>query len=262
MHTIQNHLLHIGFSKQEARVLEVLVISSPLSASFIARRSGMARSSVYTILAALVQKGVVSSSVHVHAARYSWVGILAFERRVEEQKKHLRDISESITALKSELDSLPCMRAIVPTVTYFEGYQGVKEMYMEVLHALPPASELMQLRSEFVWDEAWKFIFEKPWNVEVEKIKTKKKISSRLLVNSSLEEKKHKELYKNTHGLRVRLLPKINFFDGFALYITSTHVAMVSISPDGIVGTLMRSPHIASQYMSLYEHVWTHARAV
>lgn len=259
-------LKKIGLQDYEARIFSVLASESPLSATSIAKRCALSRSSVYTTLSSLISKGLVGTTYKNEVKQFVAQGFDSLQALV---KKERETLSEKETALKSieksfeeaagaAADPLSSRSGLagIPRIIFFEGQEGLKKIYKSMLWSAPKNSTMYILRDEFVWNKEWAFIFSPEWHASVKEIRTKKNIRTKLLINDSPAEKKQAKFYSTRKGFERRFLPKAHSLSDFAIYIINDDVSILSMERNNLVGIRMTNKNIARNFMAMFDAMW------
>lgn len=260
MNTLTAQLKTFGLSDHESRVFAVLLETSPANATLIAKKCVMSRSSVYTVLSALIGKGLVSVTHKNEVKQFVAQTPEALKLMLDREKKSVEDKYGVLATITELVRTMPQGIAHPPQVSFFEGQEGLKKIYLNMMRKAEPGAELLLLRDEFVWTDAWKFIFESEWHGKIGKIKKEKNITTRLIVNGSKVEKSHAALYKKTKGLTVRMLPAKNALEHFAVYIMDDMVNILSFESGNLVGISITNRVIAQNIKLIFELVWATAK--
>ncbi len=131
--TTQELLTNIGLDEREQAVYLTLLQSGPLSASVIARKTGLGRTYIYDIVADLMEKGLVSETKKMRI-RYFIAEpaerLLDYldtqETQLEKRKDILRSILPTLTPLYQTSTTLPKVR-------FYIGKEGAKAIYEDTL---------------------------------------------------------------------------------------------------------------------------------
>lgn len=120
--TLQNY----GLSEKEARVyLTVLELGTSI-ASTIARRAELNRVTTYTILEDLKMDGIVNETTKEWVKYYSVISPDILLKQLEQKYESFKDKVPELLALAEKFGSKP-------RVQFFEGLEGVKKMYNDLL---------------------------------------------------------------------------------------------------------------------------------
>jgi len=123
---LYKNLIEAGFSEKEAKVYLALLELGEGNIAKITQKSGIKRATVYLEIEALKNKGYVSLVKRKGRNIYLAENPL----RIEE---HLREKTENISKLMPELLSIANAMDRKPKVRYFEGVEGIKDVYKDTL---------------------------------------------------------------------------------------------------------------------------------
>lgn len=156
-------LQEAGLTKAEAQIYVILVKNSPCPPPKLADLAGESRTNTYKLLDSLEEKGLVSRDESQKKLRY-WANNPS--NLLENLKKQRAEVE---AAEKRYQDSLPSMideyfkYSEQPSIRYFHGKDGVKEVYADQLSTSAPvtfiyspdvvksfgASEMHAIRNQF-----------------------------------------------------------------------------------------------------------------
>ncbi|MFH1088582.1 MAG: helix-turn-helix domain-containing protein [Patescibacteria group bacterium] len=124
-------LEEIGLSAKEQAVYLAVVELGDAPVSPIAKRAKVNRGTTYDILDNLIEKGLVARSEQKKKLHYSAAGINELEEYLVAQKSNWEGLLHNFHHLKPELESLLGSAGVKPTVRFFEGKLGIKEVFMD-----------------------------------------------------------------------------------------------------------------------------------
>lgn len=253
---ISELLLKLGLTKNESLVYEILLVHSPANASYLAKKCGLSRSSVYTSLNLLIAKGLVATSYKNEVKQFIAKDFDAMGRLLDQEKMELEEKKDLYEKSFEEIEKLRVDWLKVPQIINFEGQEGLKGTYLNMMREAKPGSTMYVIRNEFVWDEGWQFIFEPEWHERVKKLKATKKLETKLIVNDSKEEQNKTGYYKSKKGLSVKLLPKDQALENFALYINEDALAILSFEKGNMVGVKIINKSLTENFKRIFESLW------
>jgi sugar-specific transcriptional regulator TrmB len=160
---IDRQLQELGLSEHEAKVYGALLERSPLGAAAIAKACGLSRTTVYTVLGTLTGKGLVATTYKNEVKQFVTTGVDALTQRLQHERESLAAKERVLGDLAAHLATIRRDDLHVPRVQLFEGIEGLKRIYLAMLREAPPKSELLVLRSEFLWEPVWAFAWEEEW---------------------------------------------------------------------------------------------------
>lgn len=256
MNTLIEQLQGFGLGDHESKVYAVLLETSPANATLIAKKCNLSRSSVYTTLGGLITKGLVSTTFKNEVKQFIAEGPESLKQLLDTEQKNLEGKYKVFEAIQKNIDQLGKSALHVPQVTFFEGQEGLKKIYLSMMRKAHTGSRLLLLRDEFVWSKDWEFIFEPEWHNKVKKLKQEKNITTQLLINDSSIEKQYAKIYKKTKGLTVATLPKARAVNQFAMYIMDDMVSILSFEKNNLIGIHMTNASIAKNFETFFQIMW------
>ncbi|GEM_PF-2713410 len=135
-------LLELGLSEREVEAYLALVRAGSSPASLIARELKIPRQTVHSILEKLAQEGIVEKSDRF-GVRHFFADpndlILVLDRRkarLERQKQELQKELPQLLGLQNEKKALPRVR-------YFEGEEGLKQLFDHIIQFYVKGGEKM-----------------------------------------------------------------------------------------------------------------------
>jgi DNA-binding MarR family transcriptional regulator len=254
MDELRVSLGRLGLGHHEAMLYAALLERSPASAAWLARKCGMARSSVYTALGTLADKGLVGTTHEGEARRFVAQGHSALMDLLHQEQERAATRVALGEALRGQFERLRSEKAETPQVVFFEGQEGLKRVYLSLLRQRP--AELCLLRDEFLFTPPWAFVFDKPWKDRVRELKRAHPLHTRLLLNRSEEEQARGPFYRSRPQLEHRFLPVGFRLERFALYLAGDSVAVMSMEEGNLVGVQLDSPHLARNFAALFGALW------
>ena len=134
---IHQLLSELDFSDKESLVYLALLEIGSGKAQDIAKKTRLNRTTVYDILEALLQRGLVSkykkgSATFFHALEPRQL-LTYLDREKEEQSKKIEQQKRKVTELLPQFISLQNIFSTKPKVQFFEGEKGMREAYEDTL---------------------------------------------------------------------------------------------------------------------------------
>ncbi len=256
MDDLRQELLQLGLGQHEATVYAALVEHSPVGASWVAKHCGLSRSSVYTTLDSLIAKGLAGTTYDGEVKRFVASGHEALVDLLHTQQQRAEQRLRRAEALRERFERARKTDPRLSQIVFFEGQRGLKRVYLEMLREAPPESTMYIVRDEFVWEDEWSFVHERPWRKEVGRLKGQRSVSTRLLVNRSALERSKGDYYRTRPGTEFRLLPAASAVERFALYATDDMISVLSVEDNNLVGIRIANRHLAANFVSLFGALW------
>ncbi len=237
----------LGLSDTEGKVYLALLELGGGLVSTIARRAKLPRVNCYHTLENLAKKGLVShvtkdkDKARIYSAEPPQVLCNALEEKAEYAKKIL-----------PELLSLTNAHTIKPRIKYFEGRDGIKNIFDDMLTStseLLGYSNLKRL-GDVYHKQALEFMAKK----------TRIGLKSRLISPSSEEGFRFFEEYYPKNAsielMEVLFVNSREFWFEHDIHIYGNKVAVISLNPEEIIGMIFESPVYAKSQRAIFHMAW------
>jgi sugar-specific transcriptional regulator TrmB len=137
--TLKNDIQALGFNEKETSVYLACLELGEVNIQTIAKKSKVSRTTVYDIIESLKQKGLISITKRDKKVFYYAEDPRTLETQMEEKRGILSRLLPELLSIANTLENKPKIR-------YFEGNNGIKEVYKYTL--LFPDQELLGWGSE------------------------------------------------------------------------------------------------------------------
>ncbi len=234
-------LQNIGLNEKEAKVYVALLQIGKGTAYSVAKHSGLKKPTTYVILEQLIKKGAANKIPKENILRYVAVDpdelFSVIEAKVINAKQAL-----------PELKALSKGKEYKVTTTYYEGTDGIEEMYKKVLktmrnqevvgfyaHAKNNSPEMLEL-----WDD---------WTNK----RTERNINVRAITPADAKTTEWVK-GKERHLLKVKFVPNEEYDSNVSIEVYDNFVQI--ISSQYLQGVLIDNPDIANTMRQIFEMVW------
>src|SRR3989344_250234 len=249
---IKKLLIPMGLSESEINVFLAMVQVGPEAISRIAKMAGHNRVSVYDILRRLSEKGLVRQITRGGVKKYEAVEPGVILRKLNEEKETIEEKLVVFKDLRPELNALYGGRYDQPSVSFYEGLQGVKNILLDTLETHGVEEILSYASADYLKAGFEKDFLEKYWQKRVSM-----KIPSRGIIPATstaksifIEEKNIRELRR----VKFVLAEKYNFTNEIDIY--ADKVSIISLDPKNLYGVIIKSESIADTQKNIYELLW------
>lgn len=233
----------IGLSEKEAKVYLILLSLGPSTVNTIAERSDLIRTTTYDILKTLREKGLVASLVRNK--------ILHFE--AADPQKIIENLDAKKQKVQNALPDLRKLHQIVPqgpTLELYEGVEGIRTVWQDILKEGTPLSAISNYQSVF---NTMKYFSPRFIQQRVQR-----KIPARLITEKTpgaiqTWKKNDKQELRET-----RFIPSLEHVK-ITEYIYGEKVAILATDPQNPLGILIRNKEFAEQQQILFELLWKQA---
>ncbi len=237
-----------GLSKNETKVYLANLELGPAPVQNVARKAGLSRVATYTIIDALIKKGLVSWFAK-GKRRYSSVENPDKLLYLIKQKE--RKLSEERAKVRKSLPELKTYYRLAgkgPEVRFYEGVEGLKAIYEDTLNT----KEDLLVYSDIAATE--KLIPDRKFWDDYVKKRVKLGIKAKGIGPRSPEAEA--VAGKNREELRkTRFLPKDESFGPTELYIYGDKIAMLSFERE-IVGVVIENKELSETQRRIYMRLW------
>lgn len=242
--TKEQLLQRIGFSQNEAKVYLAALESGLDSAQNIAQKANLQRTTTYSVLDYLVEKGVIGKSQIKNKTRY----------KAEPPDKLLSIVNN----LRQEIEKkLPEMEAIYnggetkPRILFYEGKGAIQNIYDDTLREKP--KEILE------WNTDAYFDYPTVDPVYISKRMALNIYAKRIAGSGSRWHIKHKGYDKSELSETV-IVPKEKFWPGIEVNIYNDKVAFLNYAEE--MSVIIESKAIAEAMRQAYNLSWEGAKKV
>lgn len=235
-------LIEFGLNEKEVDVYLSALELGETNIQRISKKSGVKRTTVYDVISSLKEKGLISEATKNKRTIYYAEDPRALEKSMEEKMEKLKNIMPELLSITNLIDKKP-------KIKYFEGLEGIKNIYKDTLNY--PNQELLAWTPEESvthFDETFFDDYYLPQRI-------KKNIWVRGICNDKPRIKKYIAL--NEKQLRkTKITPKENFVDlevEINLY-TKNKIAIMSFEEK--IGLIIESQKIFNTLKSIFEMNW------
>jgi sugar-specific transcriptional regulator TrmB len=236
----------LGLKKNEARTYEVLLDLGKGTAGEILKKLPLKRSTLYNALYDLVKKGLVRQNEKGKK--------IVFEAKDPENLRALqRERKEKLKLANKELKNiLPSLKSRYnlsvgrPTVRYFEGREGLKEIYKDTLKEKP--KEILVFRSIYD-DESFNKYLNKYYVPKRADLGIKTRIISPAVPTKEKLEEDKKLLKKRKH------IDKKDYSLPTEINIYGDKVALLSHKRKKI-GLIIENKDLAETFNIIFDNLW------
>lgn len=239
---ILKSLEEIGIEEKPARVYLATLEMGGDVASVIARKANIERVNTYYILESLAKQGLVYTGLKGGKRIY-----------VAHTPKKLATIAEArlkqIKGLIPELLSFESISGARPKIKFYEGEEGIKEVFNETLE-LPRGSETLAYASyQTVYTHLEEFV------PDFIKRRAAKGITQRVIVEDTPQTRQNLVANDKRDLRETRLVPKDKFpFEVDQINIFGDKMFMASLKD--LIAMVIESPTIARTQRAIFELAW------
>ncbi len=241
---IINSLKNLGLNEKEAKVYTALLQTGKATAYEVSKYSGLKKPTTYVILDDLVDKGIANKIPRVKTIQYS---AISPEDLFTMTKSRIKTAEEVLPELKA----ISKGRAIKKVrVAYFEGLDGVKEMYRKLHREMAGKNYVGFFAHAKNTPKELDEIFEKI-NEKHRKLKIGRKAIT--VDDESLNKYFSKDFIKK-HNIDIKKLPISKYDSNISIEIYKNYTQI--FSHRYLQGVVIDNPDIAKTMKQIFKLVW------
>ncbi|HCP08598.1 MAG TPA: hypothetical protein DIT25_02255 [Candidatus Moranbacteria bacterium] len=247
----QEELIKLGFSSKESQVYLALLELGPSTATEIARKAGINRTTSYDILESLAGDGLVNLTGEAKIQKYS----------AENPEKVIKFLENKIKQAEERLNEaqmlLPQLLSIFttkekPKIKFYEGIEGMREAFEDTLNA---ENEILAFA---VGEDVFKALSEN-YTRSYFKRRTEKNIKVRVIAPDTSESRA--VTMNDKEELRTSILvPKDKFNFSIEMNIYNNKIMIASWKEKFAI--IIESEEISSAQRKIFELAWEGAKRV
>lgn len=244
---MKEELKNFGLTENEAKVYLAVVEIGEATATPIRKKTDLHMSRVYEALNSLAEKGLVSYFLKNNVKHFKAADPDTFFDILDEKKEELLKIIPQIKILKEK-------KKEEYSVSIYEGYKALKQLYEHILFSLDKNDEILVLGA----DDSSKHFLSKTFFKQYSTEKIKKKIKTRFIFNHDAYETA--EEYDKMPYTEARILPKGTVVGAVMdIYPDKTSILLLKEKP---VIFHIDCKEVADSYRKYFEFLWMMAKKV
>lgn len=243
---IESKLMDLGLTEDEAKVYIALLELGGSYVSVVAKKAGIHRVNCYKILDDLVEKGLVNSFVKNQVKHYA----VETPRILVQKQEEKLDFAKR---LLPELFSITNSLAYKPKIQYYEGREGIKNIFEDTLTAQGELLGYTNLKDvpQIVTEDYLK---------NYARRKIEKGIKTRMLSPFSKDGlgylKKHYPKDFDPNLVEIFFINQAEFPFEYEINIYGNKVAIISLNPTELMGMIIESPLYAKTQRAIFNLAW------
>jgi HTH-type transcriptional regulator, sugar sensing transcriptional regulator len=233
-------LEQLGFTVNEAKTYLHLIKLGPSLAGTIAKKANLDRSSTYNALNSLVNKGIISTAHENKRTTY----IPSDPKKIIDYFKEKEEIAKRfLPSLKEQFQFQEGKKKI----QLFQGRQGIKTVFQDILDSCDKDKECLVLGSEGQFKKAF------PYYAPVyRKKKEEKKFKTKMLIREG-REKTGRGKYTQYRRVPNELASPVSM----SIY---DHKLALFIWDDKPEALLIENKKVANTFQNYFHFIWKHAQ--
>lgn len=242
----------LGLNKNEAQIYELLIQTGPQGMKPILYHTKLKRGNAYYHLDNLAAKGLVEKQdLPGQTTKFVAKNPEQLELLITKQKAAIFSAAEELTKNLPQLRSLYQLAAIKPTVKYFEGLDGAKQV---VEDSLTSTTEIYSYIDSEELNKQFPDL-----NKNFTEARAKKGIKKKIIMVDSSFVRQHAKTF-NPDNTQVRVIPAPANFSTI-MYVYDNTVSYISMEKGQIVSMIIEHPAIYRMHKTLFQALWQTAKA-
>ena len=246
---IQEILTNLGLTSEEADIYQSLLNNGSQSASELDKTSKVKRTYVYRICQELAKKNLVTIEKKGQTTRFIPQSPDFLLTQAQEQKVKAEQAQQALETILVQLKSKFNRVEAKPTISYFEGIDGVKKVYLDTIKTNKPILALVETSK--VDEKVYRWI-----TTDYVRLRVIEKIPVKSIVASGPKTPIYTKLDK--HELReTRIILSRQFPFENEINIYGDKIAIINHRRGSkLLGIIIDNPFIASTFRSWFMVTW------
>jgi len=237
-------LSQLGFSQNETKVYLASLETGLSSAQNIAQKSGLQRTTTYSVLAALVSRGVVAKTKVKGKSRF-------LAEPPEKLVSLLNDLQGKLKKALPELEAIYNQGEVKPKIVFYEGKRAIQNVYDDTLQEKP--KEILEWNTNAYFE-----------NPTVDKEYIRKRIAfnihaKRIAGQGSIWDTQHKRR-DETELSETVIVPAEQFWPRIEVNIYNDKIAFMNYAEN--MSVIIESKAIAEAMKQVYQLSWQGAKSI
>jgi sugar-specific transcriptional regulator TrmB len=234
-------LINLGLSEKEAEVYLACLSLGPTTALKISRSASLKRSTVYTLIETLKQKGLMSMEVKGFKTLFVAENPEKLEIMLKAKKEELKRILPDLVALYN-------LKGGEGKIKYYEGLESVKSVYEFLLRDIKSHEDYLVIGEQNLW-----YKLDIKYFQDFIVRRSKLNINIRLLFPDSKIAREHKKIEKN-YNEKIKILPP-NTHLTTNMIITPQHLVIHQLTSP-ISAIVIENKSTIQTQRELFEIIW------
>ncbi len=248
---INSILTEFGLSDLEAKLYLACLELGAQPASILAKKSGLKRSHSYNILSTLIEKRIMQEYTKGSVRYFNSRPPKSILSILDHRKEEIENQKQKLLSILPDLEKIRNPLLAQPKIHFFQGLEGMKEIYEDTLKTPGVNIYGMGDFQYFFPVSSQKDFNNWLWDYTIRR--AKKKIKYFGILNKS-ESSDMAYKHRKEQNRVLKMLNNVHIPVEINIY--GDKVAIVSIYRD-IVGIIIEEPHIAESLRNIHQSFWT-----
>lgn len=243
-------LINAGFSPEQSEIYLSLLEHGPQTAISLAKTTKVKRTYVYKICQELANQNYIIVEQKGHTTIFSPLSPNIIINKLSEKKNQIESAEIGINNLLPSLLSKFRLIDKKPIITYYEGIEGIKKVYLDTLSENKPILALVETSK--VNPEIYQWVT----NIYAPN-RIKQQISVKAIVTTGSKTKKYTEL-NNTELRQTKTISSDQFPFEHEVNIYGNKLAIINHNKNGpLIGIIIENTQIATTFRSWFNLTWS-----
>lgn len=238
---LQESLKNLGLSEHEAQVYYASLALGPSTVLNIARAAGLKRTTVYYVIDALEQQGLMSVEVRGFKRLYAAESPEKLARLVDRRQDEFQRLLPEFSALYN-------LKGGESMIKYYEGLEAVKNVYESMLRDVRPHEDYLVVSDTQRWTN-----LDPKYFLDFRKRRSKLNIRRKLLLQDTSTAREYRKFQAN-YGEIIKLLPKETKLVT-NLMVIPRRVVIHQLTPP-IMAIVIENKSVIQMHQQLFEILW------
>jgi sugar-specific transcriptional regulator TrmB len=236
-------LQNLGLDERQSLIYLTLLENGPLLPQGVAKKTGIKRSTLYLVFPEMLQKGILGE---VTLGKRNLLQAISPDVLFEEQERKFKDLKEGM----AELLSLYRIQGIKPKVSVYEGFEGVKRVFMDMLERGHERCGFDRIAKydKRILDWVVRYFVPKriKLGLKVRAIVTEEKLGREYMARG-------KEYLRETRFVPLNKFP----FTACETWVYGNKISFMTIKEKGpLMGVIIESKDLSQNLRALFELAW------
>lgn len=244
-----------GFTEGEAKVYLALLETGTTTVGPIAKKASVSYSKIHILLDKLTEKGLASHITKENARYFSASSPKKLLDYLERKRQAVDKERADIERVMPQLEGMRKSTQLLEQAEVFEGYEGLKSVYLDGLEQLAEKDEILVMGASlgaYTDKRTYGAFFE-----QINRLRLKKKIRYRLIYNTSFKGESGVRYWQEQPLTAVRFL--MDNTPG-SVNIQGNRVLIIYWAQGSPKIFVITSAVVADSFRTYFEAIWTAAK--
>lgn len=250
MITTYEEMFHkLGLDEKESKVYTAALALQTATATEIAKKSEVSRTTCYGILESLVGKGLVSKTDKSGVLKFNADNPELLNSYIDTQKIELDVLSEEIKKIIPDLKALRKENQLKPEIEFFEGKNAISTAFNSVW---PDIKQMAKIgTSIYIHGRTDRVIDAWPGFIKYAKKRMNTGVKIKMLVADEKEDKELVDVHKKQY--QIKSLPKKYIYQS-GVHIYNEKIILFDF--DNSVSVIIRNKSLAQMMRMFFDFMW------